>query len=291
MSRGLLACALVGPLVISPAVARGADAPAPAGPPESQRFTIDPVADGVLIGAGVGFSQILARVISTGELKPTLPADSSVLLSIDRIAVTQTIGPHAAMYSNIGLVAAYGYAVLDPVMSGFRDGPRALLVDGIMYAESISITWVATDLTKVAVRRPRPVDYVTCAASKTEGCASDTNLQLSFFSGHASVTGTISATATYLAFIRAPHTPRPWITLGVGIALTTFVSYQRVRSGDHFPTDVIMGSLGGAAIGVLVPHFHRRRYYHEDETGAAPTWLGFTPSAHGGGSVAAGWIF
>jgi len=35
--------------------------------------------------------------------------------------------------------------------------------------------------------------------------------------------------------------------------VTAFVSYERVRSGEHFPTDVIMGSLAGAGIGVHVP--------------------------------------
>jgi membrane-associated phospholipid phosphatase len=275
--------------LVANAPAARADEPVLASPRlgEGQHFTIDPVVDGVLIAGGAGFSSLLGLILSTGEIQPVAPGSPDKLLSIDRIAVTQKIDPNAGTYSNYGLWAAYGYAILDPIISGVRDGRRALLVDGIMYAESIAITEAFTDATKIGVRRPRPIDYANCQGTTAGGCG-QTDLQLSFFSGHASATGAISATATYLAFVRQPHSARPWITLGVGVALTAFVSYERVRAGEHFPTDVIMGSLAGAAIGVLVPHFHRRPHYHEKELEAPPIWIGFQPAPHGGGSVALG---
>jgi membrane-associated phospholipid phosphatase len=169
------------------------------------------------------------------------------------------------------------------------------LVDAIMYAESLSLTSMLTSMTKIAVRRPRPIDYVNCGSSETApggACTTDTNLQLSFFSGHASAAGAMSATATYLAFVRSgTHSARPWITLAVGTALTAFISYERVRSGEHFPTDVIVGSMAGAAIGVLVPHFHRRPHLHEKQLEVVPQWIGFAPPSHGAGAVNMGWVF
>ena len=107
------------------------------------------------------------------------------------------------------------------------------------------------------------------------GCNS-TDLGLSFFSGHAATVAAIGATATYLAFVRSPNSPRPWITLGAATALTAFVGYERVRAGEHFPTDVIAGSMAGAAIGVLVPHLHR----HQQEP--PPVWIGVSPVPRGG---------
>ena len=74
------------------------------------------------------------------------------------------------------------------------------------------------------------------------------------------------------------------------MALTSLVRYWRVRSGEHFPTDVIMGSLAGAGIGVLVPHFHRRPHYHEQELEAPPVIIGWTPMS-GGGAATAQWRF
>ena len=259
----------------------------------SQHFTIDPVVDGLLIVGGAGFSEVLGMILSTGEIKPSLPGSPDNLLSIDRVAINQTPDPHANTYSNIGMFTATGFAILDPILSGWRDGRHALLVDGIMYAESIAITQAFTDATKIGVRRPRPIDYLHCSDPQTAATeCNSTDMQLSFFSGHAATTATISATATYLAFTRSgPRHARPWITLAAGTLLTAFVSYERVRAAEHFPTDVIVGSMAGASIGILVPHFHRRPHYHDRELEAPAIWLGFQPIANGPGALTLGGRF
>lgn len=236
-----------------------------------QHFTVDPVADGVLTAAGVGLSASLGAVLSSGEIRPIAPtADPGVLVSFDRTAVTQTIDPNASTYSDIGLWTATGFAILDTLLSGLRDGLDAFLVDGLMYGESTSLTSAMTSVLKITVRRPRPLDY---AAESTK----DTNMVLSFPSGHASGVASVGATATYLAFVRSPRSPRPWITLAASVLLATFVDYERVRAGAHFPTDVVAGSLLGASIGVLVPHMHR----HTDETPAV--LVGAAPAPDGAG--------
>jgi hypothetical protein len=287
-------------IILVPFIAVAGISPAraeePASPrlPDSQHFTIDPVVDGLLIVGGTSFDLLLGLVLSTGEIQPQLPGDPARLLSIDRVAVTQHIDPHAGTYSDIGLWMATGFAVLDPILSGVRDGRRALAVDATMYAESIAITAAFTEATKIGVRRPRPIDYANCRGSSAPpgGCTSDTDLQLSFFSGHASQTGAIAGTATYLAFVRSGwRSPRPWITLVTGTLLTAFVSYERVRSGEHFPTDVIMGSMAGAGIGVLVPHFHRRPHYHGGELETPSVLIGYARVPGGGGGLSAQWRF
>jgi undecaprenyl-diphosphatase len=236
-----------------------------------QHFTIDPVFDITMTAAGAGMSGLLELILSTGEIVPEKPGSPSSLLGIDRIAVTQTIDPHAATYSDIGLGLALGFAAVDPFLSAERDGWDAALVDAVMYAESLSLTLALTDATKIAVRRPRPIDYLN-----VEKNPADTNLELSFPSGHAAITAATTATATYLAFIRSPRSPRPWITLCAGTLLTAFVSYERVRAGAHFPTDVLAGALEGGAIGVLVPHLHR----HDEVT--PDVWVGLAPVPSGG---------
>ena len=279
-------------MALAPVARAQGDAPPPR-LPESEHFTIDPVVDGVLVAGGITFSELLGLILSTGEIKPT-PLDvndKDKLLSIDKVAVNQTIDPNADSRSTYALYAMYGYALLDPILSGVRDGRRALLVDAILYAESISLTQAFTNATKIGVRRPRPIDYAHCSGTSGAGC-DNTDLQLSFFSGHASTAGAITGTATYLAFMReGPRRARPWITLGVGTLLTAFISYERVRSGEHFPTDVIMGSLAGAGIGVLVPHLHRRPHYHESTYCAPPVIIGFAPTPRDGGQMTLGFRF
>jgi membrane-associated phospholipid phosphatase len=257
---------------------------------DGQHFTVDPVTDGVLIGGGGSVAGLLSLILSTGEIKPSLPGPTSTLLVFDRLAVTQHIDPHAGTYSDITLWAAVGFAALDPFLSASRDGWDAALVDAIMYAETISLTEALTDLTKIAVRRPRPLDYVTCpygvaSTATSPACTGNTDLQLSFFSGHSSTVASIGATATYLAFQRGGvRSPRSWLTLVTSIGMSTFVSIERVRAGEHFPTDVLAGVFAGAMVGILVPHFHR----HAQE--APPVWLGFIP-APGGGSLTLGGRF
>jgi membrane-associated phospholipid phosphatase len=274
------------------ATASAATQPLTLGPPPlepGQHFAIDPVADGALIAGGGGLAILLSLVLGTNEIAPPLPGPTSNLLPLDRLAVTQTIDPHAATYSNIGLGVSVGFAVLDPVLSGFRDGWDALEVDAVMYAETISLTEMITDLTKVAVRRPRPIDYIDCPygvpgrPQTGPGCQS-TDLGLSFFSGHAATVASIGATATYLAFVRDRKSLRPWLTLVASTALTTFVSYERVRAGAHFPTDVIAGSLFGGSIGVFVPHVHLH-------PGDAPRVVVGAVPLPGGGELTVGGIF
>jgi membrane-associated phospholipid phosphatase len=289
----IVAGVLITGLLLGPVSAARAEEVPPARVSDTQHFTVDPVVDGVIILGGGTFDLLLNLVLSTGEIKPLPPAPDapSHLLSIDRIAVTQTPSGNASKYSNIGLAAAIAYAVIDPLMSGVRDGRRAAAVDAVMYAESIAITLVLTDATKIAVRRPRPIDYAACSGMTTLSECSQTDVQLSFFSGHASTTAAITATATYLAFVRSGwRRPRPWITLAAGTALTALVSYWRVRSGEHFPTDVIMGSIAGAGVGVLVPHFHRRPHYHDHELEAPPVIIGYAPTI-GGGALTMQWSF
>jgi undecaprenyl-diphosphatase len=47
---------------------------------------------------------------------------------------------------------------------------------------------------------------------------------------------------------------------------------ERVRAGQHFPTDVIAGAIAGAKIGPVVPHSHRTNNIEQRRTG-----VGFSP--------------
>ena len=249
-----------------------------AAPTGRTTFDIDPIADSALIGVSLGFAGTLELINSTGEIRPQQIApgfDRSQLVRIDRAGVAQTVDPNAHTYSNIGLYLAAGYAILDPVLSGVREkSVQTGLADAFMYAEAVSFTLAMTNVVKMAVRRPRPVAYIEAEQHKDDldYVNTSTNSALSFFSGHAAITATISATATYLAFARAPGTARPWITLLAGTALTTFVAIERVRAGEHFPTDVIAGAVAGAGIGVVVPHLHRT-----EDIKQRRIWVGYTP--------------
>jgi undecaprenyl-diphosphatase len=274
-------------VLLAASVARAADPPAaPPAPapddPSHARFTADPITDGAIVSLSLGFGALSELVLTTGEIVPQQPRRSSRLLAIDRLALTKhedTAGP----LSSVGALLALVYAVADPIASGYRDGSRAALVDAVLYAEALALTWAATNMAKLTVRRPRPSAYqeqerlYDLYGEEDAPSITDTDTGLSFFSGHTALVAAVTSTATYLAFARSPETLRPWITLIVGTALTAFVGIQRVRAGAHFPTDVISAAMAGTGIGLLVPHLHR------DDTIDKPSlWIGWSAEGDGG---------
>lgn len=254
----------------------------------------DPIADPGIVVLGASFTFLSAEIISTGEIRPQPISPSfrsSQLLGIDRGAIKQKLDSNAGTFSNIGLWTAVTYAVADVVLDFFRESFRSAIVDAFMYAEAAAVTQSVTNIAKIAFRRPRPIAYIERQAYLDRGGDPstydnrDTDSALSFFSGHASGVASLSAAATYIAFARSPGSVRPWLTLAGATALTTFVAYERVRAGAHFPTDVIAGALAGTAVGSLVVHLHRA-----DDLKERTVWIGALP-APGGGMLGVSGVF
>ncbi len=241
----------------------------------------DPITDGCIIVVSLGSAGVLELINSTGEIRPQQIApgfNRDNLISIDRGAVKSRYDTAAGGLSNMGLAFAGLFAIVDPIWSGAREGSvQTGIVDGIMYAETVSLTLALTNVVKMAVRRPRPLAYADAEEHKNDPSYSNssTDSSLSFFSGHASMTGAIGATATYLAFTRSPNSVRPWITLVVASGVTAFTSFERVRAGKHFPTDVIAGAFAGAGVGIVVPHLHR-----SEDVRQRPVWVGFNSAPY-----------
>jgi membrane-associated phospholipid phosphatase len=259
---------------------------------DSVVFKADPLGDGAMLAASLGFAGLSEAILSTGEIRPQqidANFDTRRLLPIDRAAITQSVDTTADAFSNGGVYGAIGFAMIDSVLSGFRHGRDAALVDATIYSEAIAFSWGLTNLAKIGFRRPRPMAYIERDHAIEGGQDpatynnTSTDSALSFYSGHTAITATIGATATYLAFARSPNSMRGWGTLAGSFVLTSFVAVERVRSAAHFPTDVIAGAFAGAGIGMLVVHLHR----YDTET-RRPIWVGALPAAGGGGVMVGG---
>ena len=80
----------------------------------------------------------------------------------------------------------------------------------------------------------------------------------SFFSGHTTWTATASF---FMAKVISDYHPelgaKKWLLYAAAMIPPTFVGYHRFRGLKHFPTDIAIGTIVGATVGVLVPHFHK----------------------------------
>ena len=220
--------------------------------PVRSEITIDPTADGAILGASLAFGLLLELLVRTGELRPQEPTDPEKLLAIDRPrALSDNFQDNDL--SDIGLALMGVYAITDVVLAGVLD--RDEWYDYlVMYGQGAAITPALTNLAKLAVRRPRPIAY----QQVRQGIhPSDTNTALSFFSGHASLAGCLAATAAHLVWLRDDSTLLEKIMVTAsGVLLVVGVGAFRVLEGDHFPPDVIAGALVGVGVGVLVPQVH-----------------------------------
>jgi membrane-associated phospholipid phosphatase len=260
-------------------------------PPTRVRFVADPISDGAVLSLAAGVGVLSSQILNTGEIVPQQPQSPDRLLGIDQGAVSRRPDSTWQAVSNVTVIGAFGYVGLDVILSGFRYGPDAAVADAFIYAETAAISSAVSSLAKIAFRRPRPSAYREqqrlneLHGTENAPDISETDSAMSFYSGHASIAAALTATSTYLAFARAPHSPRAWLTLGVGTALTALTCVGRVQGGQHFPTDVIAGAMAGAGIGILVPHLHR-----SDDVKQRPVWIGAAP-APGGGGVSFGGAF
>ena len=128
------------------------------------------------------------------------------------------------------------------------------LVVGTMLAQTILLNDGLTKLTKVLVRRNRPLTYNE--AYDMAGKQSNDARQ-SFVSGHTSNTAALSFFTAKVFHDLYPESPwRPVIWAGAA-AIPLATGYARYRAGKHFPTDIAAGYALGATLGILIPQWHK----------------------------------
>ena len=139
----------------------------------------------------------------------------------------------------------------------------ALFTYGLMYAETVAMTYGIKELCKNLVIRERPYlyfdGYPTEELSNGDYCRS-------FLSGH---TALAFASATYLTTVLSTDYKSSGFRVPViaaSYAVATAIATFRVLSGNHYITDVLAGALLGSLCGVAVPLLHTLGNSKEDST-------------------------
>lgn len=212
-------------------------------------FALNSGIDFMLFSAGVALStsyMMQPSVLTQKQLDALNPADVS---AFDRSAINQNhqwANPVADALLITSLVAP-------ALLYADRKTRSGWFTYGVMYIESFLLTTGLNGAFKISTKRVRPYVYRTGESHKKSD-------RQSFYSGHtAHVWNSLifSATTFTIMYPKSKMLPLVWIgAVGIG----TTVGTMRYLSGDHFPTDIMMGAIMGILTGVSIPLLHHYFY-------------------------------
>lgn len=211
--------------------------------------------DAPLTGAGLG---TMGVAFYLDKHKPSLTESDLTALSVQQIPrfdrwSAHYWSPKAQKVSDVLLYSSGALPLLlliDPKVR--RDAGTVAAIT----AETYLLTAALTSLTKNIVQRPRPYTYNTQLSLSQR---SDHDATASFFSGHTSMTAAASFMTAKMYSDYNPDSPaRPYVWTAAAL-LPLATAYLRVRGGKHFTSDVLVGYLVGAGLGLLLPELHRHQ--------------------------------
>ena len=172
--------------------------------------------------------------------------------SFDRMA-TYNWSPTASTVSDILLVVSIASPLFLLSSSNVHNDVGTF---STMYVENVIFSYSLTYLAKASHLRPRPYVYNETVPMEEK---LDIESTLSFFSGHSTMA---FSSAVFLSTLYQRYYPdskfKPYIW-GTSLVFASLVAYLRIYSGQHFPSDVIIGAATGCLIGYLIPLMHEHK--------------------------------
>lgn len=219
------------------------------------------------VSGSIGLGGTITNILGVRSLlnKDSIPLDKVLALSpedvnaFDRYALRRDLDKVdlAKNLSDIGLYATFFL-------------PATLFIDKAIAKEWKDISLMYFETQAIAanvyawgpfgprlIDRYRPGAYYTAFSLEERRLGRKRN---SFFSGHVSTTATASF---FMAKVYCDFHPelgkKKILIYSLALIPPVFVGHNRIRSLNHFPTDVIMGTAVGALVGILVPVLHKNK--------------------------------
>jgi membrane-associated phospholipid phosphatase len=210
-------------------------------------FSLEKEREWTILGSGVvlfGVGNYLYHHVVPPD--PSL-ADQKKLLAVDRFAIRCANKKHAVI-SDVTL----GVCSLLPLISiSSAKDDQQFKTRALMTFESYLITTGLTYLAKGIVRRPRPYVY------RNGNSILEKSAGQSFFSGHTSMAFNGAVMAAFL-FQEQNKDSRWTLPMWIGgLSAATLTGIFRITSGNHFPTDVLVGALAGSVVGYGMVRLHQ----------------------------------
>ena len=209
----------------------------------------------LLTGLGLGFymsSTFMRRLPEEPTELSIQNLDRNKINFLDRLSLDQRSST-AAQVSDIFLYSSF---VLPAIYFFDHHCENSRGTVWLMVLQTFLITDGLTNYAKGLAGRSRPFVYDPTVPLEEKLSSGS---QLSFFSGHTSNTAALTfLCAKVFADHHPEHNLKPLIW-SLAALIPAGVGTGRVLAGKHFPTDVLTGYLVGAAVGYLIPHWHKRK--------------------------------
>lgn len=175
---------------------------------------------------------------------------------------------------NLGDMLFYGSMPLPIILMLDKEIRKDGLKIALLYLESMSVTGLLYTGSVYLNDRYRPYAYNPNVPmdKRTRGGAKN-----SFFAGHVALIGTSTFFIAKVFNDYHPDSKLRWLPFTLAGLATGAAATARYRGGQHFLSDIVLGTVVGVLSGVLVPHVHKNKDISERRLSFTSSYLGNTP--------------
>jgi len=214
----------------------------------------------MLTGTGLLYGSVIGHNNKPGWGQiPISRLDPKSVWFIDRMAINnwdpglnkaREVFEPALTLTSLGLIGAYGL-----ISNNQKKNWSEMMSLTLMYMEGLYLSSGVMLLTKSLVNRARP--YAYNKALSMEDRIRPANNE-SFFSGNATILFYNASFLSLLSLDLYPEARWPSYLIGGTFAIAELSAWWSIRSGMHFPTDVLTGAIWGSATALFINRIHKK---------------------------------
>jgi len=224
-------------------------------PNHTEVYRLKPGVDIPLTAIGTGWTLYAFTKIYS---KDTTPASRVMSLRKTDVAGINRFG--------VDLYSPKAFDASNMFFYGSMPFPLVLMLDkdirkdagkvGLLWLESMSVTGLLYTGSVYFHDKFRPYVYNPDVPMDRRTRGGGKNC---FFAGHVGLVATSTFFTAKVFSDYHPESKLRWVFFGIAGVSTAATGYLRVKAGEHFLTDVLIGAAEGTLVGILVPHFHKNR--------------------------------
>jgi membrane-associated phospholipid phosphatase len=222
-------------------------------PEKMEVYHLKPAVDIPVTAIGTGWSLYAFTKIYSKDTTPVarvMSLDKNDVAGINRFGVDL----FSRKAFNVSNMFFYGSMPFPLVLMLDKDIRKDAGKIGVLWLESMSITGLLYTGSVYFHDKFRPYVYNPDVpiGKRTRGGGKNC-----FYAGHVGLVATSTFFTAKVFSDYHPHSKFRWVLFAVAGVSTAVTGYTRIKAGEHFLTDVLIGAAQGTLTGILVPHFHK----------------------------------